>query len=327
MITRPLIVIGAPRSGTTILFRCLALHPELWHLPAESHAILEGPLHPRLTGYESNRATADSVTDAVAGALRRRFYARAINLARLGVDPARFAVERGLADRIVNRAAILALGAISRGRRPPTIRFLEKTPKNSLRVPFLRRLFPDARFIWLRRHPVSNTDSLVAAWHSSDRLGPFRRERFATAGYPIAGELELRDYRGRWWKFALVPGWRALRGRAVADVALWQYCQCNHWAWTDLAALGEPDAVFDLRYEEFVADPVDFVRRIFAWAELPPCPAAEAFAARLPRVNEASPRGHTGGGERLRYPDAVHAAIERLPGCGELFGGLGYAVH
>jgi len=46
MIERPIIILGAPRSGTTILQRCLALHPDLWHLPGESHFILEGPLHP-----------------------------------------------------------------------------------------------------------------------------------------------------------------------------------------------------------------------------------------------------------------------------------------
>ena len=62
-ITSPIIILGAPRSGTTILHRSLAMHPELWHLPAESHAILEGPLHPRLGPSSSACSRCSGVHD------------------------------------------------------------------------------------------------------------------------------------------------------------------------------------------------------------------------------------------------------------------------
>ncbi|MGH8363635.1 MAG: aspartyl/asparaginyl beta-hydroxylase domain-containing protein, partial [Gammaproteobacteria bacterium] len=60
---RPLIILAAPRSGSTLLFELLARHPQLWTLPDESHAQIENipGLAPHERGYESNRLeTADA---------------------------------------------------------------------------------------------------------------------------------------------------------------------------------------------------------------------------------------------------------------------------
>ena len=41
---------------------------------------------------------------------------------------------------------------------------LEKTPKNALRLPFLARVFPEARFIYLHRDPRRVLASMMEAW-------------------------------------------------------------------------------------------------------------------------------------------------------------------
>ena len=58
------------------------------------------------------------------------------------------------------------------GKPPPskTVRMLEKTPKNSLRIPFLRAVFPQARFIYLYRDVRQTLASMIEAWKS----GQFR---------------------------------------------------------------------------------------------------------------------------------------------------------
>jgi hypothetical protein len=321
-IANPIIVLGTPRSGTTILHRSLSMHQDLWHLPAESHAILEGPLHPRLTGYESNRATATEADHAVLELLRGRFYRHAINLNAVVADPSSLADDGGgILGRVRRRLSVSAAGFRSAFKKGSRIRFLEKTPKNSLRVPFLDRLFPDARYVWIQRNAAENVDSLIAGWHAVDRIGPFTRQRFAAAGYPVAGDLDLQDYRGKWWKFALVPEWRTLQGKTVADVAAWQYYQCNHFLLHDLAALDQR-RVRRLTYEDFIRDPVRQVRGIFEWAELPPSAVAEAFAADLPRVNDATP-GSKKASDGLRYGSAVQAALQRLPALAQLQAMLG----
>src|SRR3954453_1783759 len=141
-IDRPIIVIGAPRSGTTILRNALALHETLWHLPGESHAVLEGPCHPAKCGYASNRVL--SVPEDVAEDLRTDFYRRSINLNTVLDDPARTLSAETLAERPAAKIALRIADRRCPSHRPRRIRFIEKTPKNSLRVPLMAQLFPDA---------------------------------------------------------------------------------------------------------------------------------------------------------------------------------------
>jgi len=325
-IHQPIIILGAPRSGTTILQRCLALHDDLWHLPGESHTVLEGPFHPVHSEYGSNRVTEYDCDDALIQRLRMQFYRRAVNLNAILVDPSKWFTGNGLLRRTLNKLVMLSLGGFSRLRKPEVIRLLEKTPKNALRLPALERLFPDALYIWNKRRPADNIDSLVAGWHAVDKLGPIviRRRRFAQAGYPIAEQLALKDYSGRWWKFALVPGWRDLKSQTVADVAAWQYYQCNRYILEDLQNMNVSEQrVFPVKHESFIEQPVKIVRQIVEWANLPPCELVEQFASVLPRVNEANPQSNQEQ-RKLRYPNAVYAAMERLSDLESLRRLMGY---
>lgn len=327
LILRPVIVVGAPRSGTTMLRNCLALHPDLWHLEGESHEILEGPFDPATRGYESNRVGASDVSDDLAEALRDSFARRAINLSTGFVKPERLLGANSPTGRIAVKAVTRWSGARSMRRRPREIRFLEKTPKNTLRVPMLARIFPDALFVHLTRNAPDNIDSLIDGWRATDRFGPVTRQRFARSGYPIARQLELHDYTSKWWKFALVPGWRGLRGKSIADVAAWQYLQCNRLALDDLAVI-DPARVRHVKHEDFVQAPVNTIRDLFEWAGLPPSPVAELYAAAPPRVNSTARSSVTaarGPARTLRYPDAVLSAIASTPGLGALHLELGYS--
>lgn len=298
MFDRPIIVVGAPRSGTTLLQRCFALHPEIWHLPAESHSILEGPFHPSYTNYNSNRVT--EVDDIVAKNLRNAFYKKAINLHKVKSDPTTLlATKNVFSSRIFTRMNVLVLGEISKRHKKEPIRFVEKTPKNSLRIPAMEKIFPDAYYLFLKRDAAITIDSLIAGWYAFDKIGPFSiRKRFAT--YPIAKQLNLRDYPYKWWNYSLVPQWRELQGKTVADAAAWQYYQCNHYILHDLQAI-DKRRVFFVRYEDFVARPVVLLHEVFSWAELSTSPVSQIAALVQPSR------------DKLRYEQAVYAAMERLP--------------
>ena len=320
---RPIIILGAPRSGTTILFRCLALHPDLWHLPDESHKILEGPFHPAsLRGYESNRVTAEDLDEDLARSLRSQFYRSAINLNKVWPNPASLMRENTLLQRILNKLMIAGLGRISWVAKKGHIRFLEKTPKNSLRVPMLDCLFPGAFYVWIKRDAGRNIDSLIAGWHALDKIGPVTRKRYGQFGYPIVNQLRLRDYSDNSWTFALVPGWRGLEGKTVADVAAWQYYQCNSFIANDLASI-EPRRIFTVKHEDFVREPVKIVKQLLGWADLSASRVTEDFARNLPRVNDTSPKAPRSS-QGLRHSGAVQAAMERLPELAPLQKMMGY---
>ncbi|MEO8676540.1 MAG: TIGR03032 family protein [Casimicrobiaceae bacterium] len=137
-IVRPVIILSAPRSGSTLLFETLMQSPDVYTVGGESHRQIESvpELQPAARGYESNRLAACDVTPEVAAE-----------------------VLSGLTAAARDRE----------GRRPPFAspwRLLEKTPKNALRVPFLDALFPDALYIYLYREPEETIASLIEGWES-----------------------------------------------------------------------------------------------------------------------------------------------------------------
>lgn len=316
---KPIIILGAPRSGTTILHRCLAVHPQLWHLTKESHFILEGPFHPRHNGYESNRVDQHMAIEADLDAIRWEFYKQAVNYNRVLRNPTPLFVGNSLIERGFIKVVTNIIGPVSRLNKPQSIRFLEKTPKNSLRIPLLKLLFPDALFIWNVRHAPNNIDSLISGWNAVDTLGPFKRQRFAAAGYPIATEIELTDYDELTWKFALVPGWRTLSGKHVGHVAAWQYYQCNQYIQQDLLSI-PPEQIQIVKHEEFVTNPIPILKCLLQWAGLPWDSLVERFANELPLVN--STRLHQESD--LRYPQKVAEAMAELPDLQEMQKELGY---
>lgn len=137
---RPLIVVSAPRAGSTLLFELLAQLPHVLTVGGESHAIIEGipALHPRSRGYASNALTAQDAPAWLSRVLRTRF-------------------GRALRDRDGVRAT---------DSSETCVRLLEKTPKNALRIPFLDQLFPDALFVFLHREAPANLGSLMEGWRS-----------------------------------------------------------------------------------------------------------------------------------------------------------------
>jgi hypothetical protein len=228
---RPLFILSAPRSGSTLLFETLALFPGVWTVGEESHELMEGlpALHPAACGYASNRLDATAATPTVTAALRERF-------------------ARPLLDR--DRRAYADLPET---QRPPGVRFLEKTPKNILRVPFLRAVFPGARFILLYRRPEETLSSMLEGW---------RGGRF-TAYRPLPG------WPHRAWKFLLVPGWENLIHRPLAEVVAWQWKMAYSTALADLAALPGENWMA-VNYARLVSAPQESLARIAAFAAFEP---------------------------------------------------------
>jgi hypothetical protein len=213
---RPIVVLSPPRSGSTLLFETLARAPGLFTIGGESHALMEGmaALHPAHTGWESNRADANTATPGLVGMLRQRF-----------------------------------LGALrDRDGNPPTavpLRILEKTPKNSLRLPLMLRVFPEAHFVYLYRDPRQVLSSMMEAWNSG---------RFHT--YP-----RLPGWTGTPWSLLLVPGWRELNGKPLHEIVAAQWKITTRILLDDLARLPGPRRSV-VRYEDLLADPQATMTRL-----------------------------------------------------------------
>jgi hypothetical protein len=151
-------------------------------------------------------------------------------------------------------------------------RFVDKTPENCLRIPYLLELFPDASFIFLRRRPADNVSSLIEGWKARPRFVTYRLPQRLDGLGPLAGNL---------WSFALIPGWRELRQAPLEEVCARQYIACNQ-AVLEARGAVDPSRWHELAYEQLTSTPVETTRSLFERLDLPFDARVEEHARALP---------------------------------------------
>ncbi|MBN1510693.1 MAG: sulfotransferase [Phycisphaerae bacterium] len=138
--TDPIFILGVPRSGTTLLRMILDSHPDLFC----------GPEAPWIVGRGSGWPPT-SLRD-VATFLAGHRWGPVCGLHGVTEEFVYAEIAR-FVDRILFSAARAA------GKQ----RWADKTPESIAYVPFLHRLFPNARFIWLIRDGRDVAISTAAA--------------------------------------------------------------------------------------------------------------------------------------------------------------------
>jgi hypothetical protein len=139
-------------------------------------------------------------------------------------------------------------------------RYLDKTPRNSLRVPYLLDLFPDASFVFLARDGRATVSSLMNAWREAGGMFPGRR-----APVPI----RIEGYHGDRWKFVAPPGWQSYAsGHTLAEVCAFQWTACME-AILDARHLVDDDRWVQATYEGLTSSPVEETSRLLERLGLP----------------------------------------------------------
>ena len=220
---RPVFIISSPRSGSTMLFEALMRTNEAYTIGGESHQLIESfaSLTPAAHDWESNRLTEADVSPEIVGKLSESFVRR-------------------LRDR---DGTFVKPGDI--------VRMIEKTPKNSLRIPFLAAAYPDAKFVYLWRDPRETISSMLDAWRSG---------KFVT--YP-----DLPGWQGDRWSLLLTPGWRELIGASLPKIVATQWATATSLLLDDLEAL-EPDRWCVTSYSALLADPQSELTRLCSALDL-----------------------------------------------------------
>jgi hypothetical protein len=155
---------------------------------------------------------------------------------------------------------------------------VEKTCANSLRVPFVREIFPEARFIFVVRDGRDAVASAIERWNAPlDLRYTLRKARFVPASdVPryLLGFVENRLQKLTVGQ-ARHPTWgprfegmdAVLREQGIAAACAWQWIRCVESASAALRDLG-PDRVARVRYAELVSRPAGELRRLAAFLEL-----------------------------------------------------------
>ena len=133
-------------------------------------------------------------------------------------------------------------------------RFVDKNNQNGLCVPYLYALFPDARFVYVKRSPGDNINSLIEGWG--------KPQEFATWSDHLPAKVAVDGGRYTRWCFFLAQGWRDYLAAPIEEVTAFQYRAMNE---AILAARAEipPGQWTEIFYEDLVRNPVVGFRRAF----------------------------------------------------------------
>ena len=149
---------------------------------------------------------------------------------------------------------------------------VEKTPHNILRIPYVRAIFPEARFLYIVRNPLSFVSSVELKWQKpASRKRIVKRLKFT----PVAQVHHyLKRFLNQLWnnrimrrKYLSIWGPRYqgiqedLKREDLMVVIARQWSRSSSKAERDLA-LFEDGQVLRLRYEDFVQNPVSDMKRI-----------------------------------------------------------------
>jgi hypothetical protein len=303
MIKSPVLIIGCPRSGTTLLFNVLSEVPSIYSIGYESKSIIERYHHPSVKGWESGSLVADDLTtesrkymlkaferQAAPGTfwqrvnrvrewLRRNNYWRRIK--KQGkVQGTGGAISGAIPQQSLNliRTLVWLRNTIWLLRKSDSIRLLEKTPENCLRLPFLLDLFPDARVIYLIRDGRPNIHSLMEGW----------RQPHIFPGYQVPDKIAIPgDARGR-WAFSLIPGWRELVSCSLEEVCAYQWIRCNEAVLTHREHTQGRVPYLTLRYEDVIANPEPVFHQIADFIGVDFEVSFKHISGGLPRINVVS---------------------------------------
>ena len=136
----PIFILGVPRSGTTLLRMIIDSHPE----------IMCGPEAPWITNQQLDWAPS------------LRSLTLFLTKNKWGIVKAFKGVEENLIYQLmanfINQA--MSVSARSHGK----IQWAEKTPRNIIALPFLYRLFPNAKFVHIYRDGRDVALSTVGKW-------------------------------------------------------------------------------------------------------------------------------------------------------------------
>jgi hypothetical protein len=146
-------------------------------------------------------------------------------------------------------------------------RFVDKNNQNGLCVPYLRALFPDAHFVFVKRSPGDNINSLIEGWT--------RPEEFSTWADRLPVDVNIDEGRYTRWCFFLARGWRDYLTASIEEVCAFQYRAMNQ-AILETRSEVESTQWTEIRYEELLQDPIRGFRQAFEECGLEFGPRLEA---------------------------------------------------
>lgn len=295
-VLNPVFVISPPRAGSTLLFNLISSMPAFWSLYRESHAVLDASFESLRTQgiLHSDILGANEADLPAAAVFKKRFLSGLMNYEG--------SFEQGLrlfpnSSRFRLTPQKLVLRVLSQGtklREAGILRFVEKTARNSLRIDFLVKLFPNARFIFLHRGSRDIARSMYDGWL-------YRKGRkLPNKGLSLNDGTSLKN-----WCFLQPLGWDSTRYDCLGDVVSFQIEAAYRCGIESLNKV-PPSQVLCVKLAELSNSPVSEFRRISNFINAEPDNRLIQILEALPAVNPTPPS--LGG----KTTDELQPYVQRL---------------
>jgi len=153
---------------------------------------------------------------------------------------------------------------------------LDKTNSNSLRVPFVHAVLPEAFFIHLLRNPLDVVQSSYRRWQEPPDFGYiFRKARkfpildaFGYASRYAKNAIQnLFGYGNKSWGQVYIGMDEDLKTKQLLEVCSIQYVKSVEKAIESLREINK-DKIYTIYYEDFVMDPEKCLREIAVFLNL-----------------------------------------------------------
>jgi len=195
---------------------------------------------------------------------------------------------------------------------------LDKTCINTLRVGYLHKLFPQAKFVFIQRDGRDNISSMIDGWRLGRTDGGFGLEKFFG---PSPDPVAINDGEFREWHFFLPPRWRDYNHTSLEEVCAYQWITANQLA-LDAAKTIPREQWLTLRYEDIFERPVAMFREVFEHLSLPFEADMERRCASLSSRPTSIVKGKP---KKQKWRDSNPEMIERiLPSIAPMMKRMGY---
>ena len=312
-ISKPVVIIGCPRSGTSLLFRILNTSKDLWSLYRESNDILYKFLNKFHKRNESDTLTGADLNNEEKSFLLNEFQKHSLNNFYLGY----IIRENLLKHKFLSPSVELIASANFTIKKLflKEYRLVEKSPRNCFRIEFINKLFEDCKFIFLKRDGRPNVNSLIEGWNIEGKFkGRYARE-------DANGEVvHIKGYNGKKWKFVKPPEWRSYLSKPLEEVCAFQWVSANKAALNGLASI-EQNRKFIISYEELTDNPTKIVSKICEFIEIPFSKELKQITGELPLVNITSKPDKNKWKKNIKLIENTYPMIEPL------MKQLGYSVR
>mgnify|MGYP000556528871 CR=1 FL=1 len=141
-----------------------------------------------------------------------------------------------------------------------SLQFVDKNNQNGLCVGYLHKLFPNARFVYVKRSPGDNIHSLIQGWGKANE--------FATWSSSLPVNVAVENGKYKRWCFFITEGWKEYLNSPIEEVCAFQYQAMNE-AILDAKEWVPKTQWHEIAYETLIDNPTQEFEKIFKACDLP----------------------------------------------------------